>query len=115
MNLKEAAGNYSFADAELLYCNWDDGNFTIRLKSWDEKVIEIKFIDCIQFSYKLGDGISGFYINDSKSEFLDAALSRNYSVIPDQIIYKHYMILDIDDFPFFELVATNILVEKKSE
>ena len=111
--MQAAAENYSFADAELLDWKWEDGNCTTRLKAWDEKIIIITFVDCIQFSYKLGDGISGFYINDSKSEFLDAALSRNYSVIPDQIIYKHYMILDINDFPFLEIVATNIIMKRK--
>lgn len=110
--MKEAAENYSFADAELLDWKWEDGNCSTRLKAWDEKIIKMTFIDCIQFSYKLGDGISGFYVNDSNSDFLDSALSRNYKVVPSEINYRHYMLVDIDDFPFFELVATNVILDR---
>ncbi len=51
-------------------------------------------------------------ISDQKSEFLDDALSQKYEVIPKQQSYKVFQVEDIDDYPFIQIVAESVNIEK---
>lgn len=110
--MNEIDTGIDFADSELNCFEMNNSNLTLELKSWDENTIFVTFSDVIQFSYKLGDGISGLYKNDELSDFLNEALHRNYTTIPKDNPYSHYIVNDTLDFPFIEVVAANVSAVK---
>jgi len=110
--MKEIASNIDFADSSYISCETHKENLIVRVSSWDEKEIEITFINAIQFTYKQGSLIAGLYEKTNEKTFLEEILSRYFVKIPEDNPFKIYVILDIEDFVFFEIVAESILVLK---
>jgi hypothetical protein len=110
--MKNIITNIDFADSEYKSMEMSSGNLVVLLNSWDEMSISIKFIDVIQFMYKLGDGISGIYEDVNIDNMLNEALSRCYTEMPADHPYKHYKINDLQDFSFIEVIASEVSVSK---
>lgn len=100
-----------FADSEYKSMEMSNENLIIILTSWDEGKIAIKFLDVIQLQFRLGDGISGIY-EDTSNHFLDEALSRCYTKIPESHSYRYYEIRDLQGFPRIQIVGTEANAKK---
>ena len=94
-----------FHDATYRSCEMSKNNLSVYLNSWDDKLLKITFLNAIQFSYKLGDVVEGVFKQTGESPFLDEALSLLYEEIPPKHPFKLFQIVDIYEFPFFEVVA----------
>lgn len=103
---------FSLTDAEYEAFSTDRGDLTILLKSWDDAAIQINFTAVIRFSYKLGDTVSGLFKDAMGNEFLKEAIARCYSVVPEKHPYTYFSLVDIQNFPFLEIVAENFTICK---
>src|SRR5579862_2779500 len=94
--MKEALPNIDFADSSFNY-----------FKSWDCKEIEIKFSNIIRLKYEIGDFISNVYelSDDDCRKYL---INESERLGSETSSYKLFQILDIYDFPVFEVIAEKI-------
>lgn len=90
----------------------EDGNFVVYLNYCNGKILRLIFFNVIQFSYKLGSSVSHIYEITAKNPILDEALSFWYVKVPSDHPYKLFQIIDIEDFPFIEVVAERAEVVK---
>lgn len=111
--MKEIAPNIDFADSSYISCETHKENLIVLLNSWNEKEIEITFINAIQFTYKQGSFVAGLYEKTNESSYLEEILSRYFVKVPEDNPFKIFTMLDIEDFIFFEIIAENVLVLKK--
>jgi hypothetical protein len=111
--MKKICEYIDFADADYISCEWKNGDLTVCIEAWDEKQIKIIFQDAIQFSYKLGDVISGVFQVSEKSDLLEEATNRCFVNVPEKNTFKHFIIRDIYDFPFFEIIANSVTANKE--
>jgi len=112
MNKKPLFEDVDFADSVYRSCEMNDDILTVYLDSWDAKTLRIIFSHPIQFSYKLRDFVQGaFEVFDNPS--LNEALLLKYVKLPENHPFKLFQILDISDFPIFEIVAEKATVIKE--
>src|ERR1700733_4101397 len=100
--------NIDFADSEFHSIAIHENSLKLTLLSWNSKEIVILFSDAIQFIYKLGDVTQQVVEVVNGSDFLNEALTRNYEIIPADHPYHLFQIIDINDYPYIEIVATNV-------
>ncbi len=102
-----------FADSEILSYHSSNDNLILRLKCWNEKIIEFEFVDCILFlilnNWKISDVCE---LNDSF--LMERALKKVYETIPEQHPYKVFQFLDNDDDPAVEVACTNMIISVTS-
>ena len=111
---KKRVTNIDFADSEFKSYEMSGETLTLKLISWDEKLLKIVFLNCIQFSFKLGDFIADLYEIEEEISFLKEALSRYYVEIENEHPFKLFQLYDIQDFPFIEVVAESVKVTKEN-
>ena len=109
-----AAPKIDFADSRFKSYEMFENTLILNLISWDEKTLKVIFSNCIQFSYKLGDFIENLYEIMEESDFLREALSHKYVKTPSIHPFRLFQLQDISDFPFIEVVAESVSVEKIS-
>jgi hypothetical protein len=108
-----AVPNIDFSDAEFRSFNLSEDNVLyIYLTSWDEKLLTITFFRPIYFLYQLGHGISNIYSINENSKLIQDAMNKYYVKTPQKYLFKLYEIIDLDDFPFIQIVAESIEVNK---
>ena len=111
--MKKLSTNIDFADSEYISCKTNGGDLIIYLKSWDDKTIIITFSNAIRFIFRGGDVIADFYEIFDESLFLLEALSSYYEKIPEHHPFKVFLMLDIEDHSFFEVVSEKISFSKE--
>jgi hypothetical protein len=113
MKKKLAAEHIDFADSEYISFHMsEDSTLTIYLKSWNAKSLRIVFSHAIQFSYKLASDPSNlFQIEDNRD--LEKMLVETHGHVPPNHPFKLFVIEDIDDFPFIQVVAESVVVVKE--
>lgn len=102
--------NISLADSEYVsFSMSSDYDLTIHMKSWEEKPFKIIFIKATRFFFSSSDAPKEIY-QLSSSSFLENALSRKYIKIPIDHPYSHFQIEDIDEFPFIQVIAKEVIL-----
>jgi hypothetical protein len=113
MNKKLAAKHIGFADSEYKSFHMsEDATLTIYLKSWDAKTLRIVFTHAIQFFYTLGNEPSDLFEIENSPE-VDKMLIERYGRIPPDNSLKLFVLEDIDDFAFIQVVAESVDVFKE--
>ena len=115
MNKKTLFPNIDLADAEYRAFEMKNKILTIYFSSWDACIIRMVFSNPIQFFYKLGDIVSDAYEILDNSPTLNASLSLKYEKIPSNHPFKLYQIVDIQDFPFIEVIAEKTTLFKDNK
>ena len=112
MNKKPVFDYIDFADSEYLSFHIsEDATLTIYLKSWDAKFLNLIFNHVVQFSYKLGSDPSNLFEKKNSHE-LEKILLEIYGIVPADNTFKLFILEDIDDFPFIQVVAESVSVVK---
>ncbi|MBA3957519.1 MAG: hypothetical protein H0X51_03870 [Parachlamydiaceae bacterium] len=118
--MKEIASNIDFNDGSYRSCfvtEDSDKNLVVLINSWDGKTIKIFFTNPILFIFRINSFVSGIYEKTKdeslESSFLKEALSLYYHEIPEDHPFKIFVIMDIDDIAFFEVVAESVVVTKE--
>ena len=111
--MKEIASTIDFADASYRSCKTDNSDLIVYLNSWDDKTLKITFSNAIQFIYRGGSFIAGIYEKTDENSFLVEALSSYYEKIPEDHPFKIFVIIDIEDYFFFEVIAESIFISKE--
>jgi hypothetical protein len=57
--------------------------------------------------------IAGVYEETNETSFLLEALSLYYDKIPNDHLFKIFIIIDIENYYFFEVVAEKVLISKE--
>jgi hypothetical protein len=112
MEKKEISLHIDFKDSSFRSCEIKDDKLIIYLNSWNDKTLKLVFLELVQVIYKSGDFIEGVYEKLNKTE-LDEILQRYCGKTPEQHEFKIFQILDIYDFPLFEIVAKEMKVIKE--
>ncbi len=117
--MKEVAPNVDFADASYKSCTGESNDdLIVYLNSWDDKIIEIKFVNAIQFIYRGGSYIEGVYERTDESSSLSESLASYYEKIPKEHPFKILISSDLDynelcaEF-FFEDQFVGILTQER--
>ena len=108
MDRLNSAPNLDFADSAFKSCSMDGKNLIISLEAWDGRTIKLMFFHAVQFTYGIGDVIDGIYEFKNQSEFLREALANCYERIPEKHPFKHFELLDHDDYPVFRVIAEDM-------
>ena len=98
---------FSTADAEYPEIHQEDGDVVLRFKDWQEKVIEVFFVDPIAFKWQMTESFLDGEHDDSSYEILGSNwLSENLKqgTIADSEEYKHYK-LNFNGCGQFEILA----------
>ena len=116
--MSDIVTNIDFSDASFKFCEISEASpsgrtLTAYLTSWDDKIIKIEFHNTLQFSYKIGSVIKNLQVKD-KPVLLNEALLLHYEIVPTNHNFKEFALIDIEDFPFFEVVAKDVQVTKSS-
>lgn len=97
-----------FADGEVCSYAKQDESFIVRVRTWNNHLLAIKFLDCIGVM-DLGVGeISGFKQEDKKSFFMDNVLSKFYEQVPTSHPYNLYQFINHDGQPILEVIASSV-------
>ena len=115
MNMKIKATKVDLTNARLESITMDDQTFTLIIDSQEEKSMRIVFFNPIQFSYNIGNIIQDLYQLTDDPPFLRKAMSLIYEKIPDVHPFKLFQLIDINDFPFIEIVAESVQVIPKGD
>lgn len=111
MNIKEAAPKIDFADSSYRSCEMSNNTLFVFLNSWDDKIIKITFNNSIEFIYKIGSFVAGFYELEDWP-LLNEILSKYYKNLPEKHPFKVFVIKDIEDCDFITVVAEHANVIK---
>ncbi len=97
------------ADSELVGYSYsrNNDNLIIEIKAWNENIIEITFISPILFVDKECEAMTAFRQNFSYSDIYLEALNKTYEKIPEDIPYKYFQFLNLDDEPVLEIISIN--------
>lgn len=111
--MKVFDSDIDFADSHYKATKYENSNLTVKIISWDEKIISIIFFNVIKFIYKDGSIIDSVYEDVTENSFLSEALALYYNnLIPEHHLFKRFIIIDIEDYPIFEVVAEKISISK---
>lgn len=110
--MKELEFNIDFSDSSYVSCEANDKALIIYVSSWNNQTIKIEFSNVIEFLYRGGSFISGIYQKTAETSLLKEALTLYYDKIPLSHPFKTFVVLDIEDVAFFEVVAEEITVSK---
>ena len=111
-NVRDVTSEIDFADAEFKSCELCNEYLLVIITAWDEREVQLKFKDAIQFSYKLGGSISSIIECITPTSFLQESLNLVYDKSPLNHSYVEFQILDTDDFPFIQVVAESLEIVK---
>ena len=101
-----------FADSRYQSLKYSENTLTVFLEGWDESIIQLRFVNPIEISYKIGDLGATIY-ETHEGQILKHALSQYYENIPQNCPFKLFQIMDIQDFPFIEIVAESVTATKE--
>ncbi|MGC1877910.1 MAG: hypothetical protein WA347_05265 [Rhabdochlamydiaceae bacterium] len=111
--MRDIAPNIGFADSSYKSCEMSNGNLVVYLNSWDNKTLKISFLNTIEFSYKIGSFTAGVFEKTDEYLLLNEALDLYYEKLPETHSFKVFVIIDIEDFPVFKVVAEEVNVVKE--
>lgn len=101
-----------FADAEFQTFSLAENNeLTLILKLWNDTFVSLVLTDVLKFNYSKGDIIKDIYEND-ESQLLNESLLDCFVKIPEHHSFKLYQLVDVQDYPFIEIVASAINVSR---
>jgi hypothetical protein len=109
----EIASNIGFEDASFRSCEIFNKTLQVYLNSWDNKTIKMTFSNTIQFMYKINSFIAGAYEKKEETSFFKDALLLRYKKIPEDHPFKLFVLIDIENNTFFEVIAEKVLVHKE--
>lgn len=102
---------FSLDDSELYDYNGSEDSVIIKIKTWQEKLIEITFFDPILFIDHFFGYTAKFGKKTTKTSLLLEALNDNYKKIPENHPYKLFQFLDLYDKPNLEIICTGYKVK----
>jgi hypothetical protein len=97
-----------FSDSELSGYTREGDTLVVRVKGWNEKFINLKFVDVIgQRDVGAGNFSAAVQGAEASAGFLREVLARSFAVVPQTHGYLVYSFLDHDDQPTLEIVAAS--------
>ena len=112
----EADPGVDFADSNLISyeCSRKDNCLTIKINTWNDCILKIKFYDLLFIADRGGDDITAFCIQNVESSLLKEVLEKNYDQgkIPDDHPYKLYHFLGLYDEPVMDIVCQSFEIQK---
>jgi hypothetical protein len=95
-----------FSDSELDSYSRSGGVVLVRVKSWNERLLVVRFRDAIGLRDLSAGSFSGAVRGSAASaQFLREALECSYTALPTAHPYHVYSFLNADDEPALEVVA----------
>lgn len=111
--MKEIVSEIDFADSSYKSCQTENGDLIVYLNSWDDRKIKIIFKNAIHFIFKGGGGIVGIFEKTNTSASFLETLSLYYEHIPKNHPFKEFVVIDVEDSVFFEIIAEKVSVIKE--
>ena len=108
MSMSEVQTSIGFADGEILGCERMGSTVVVQVKAWNAKLLRVSFKDVQALLDLIPSDISGFYCYDEETELMCKALSYAYDEPPMQHPYKHFVFMNNDDQPCFDIVAAEM-------
>jgi hypothetical protein len=103
-----------FSDAEIISYFREQNHLTVKVKTWNDKLLSVLFSDVVGvIDCGLGD-ISSFVKENGESLFLTTILNQVYESIPDDQPYHLFQFLNLDDNPCLEIVAVSQIISENS-
>lgn len=113
MSMSKIQTIVGFADGEILGCERTGSTVVVQVKTWNAKFLRVSFKDVqVSVDFMAGD-ISGFYCYNEESELMRKALNYAYEKFPIQHAYKHFVFLNNDAQPCFDIVAAEMEVSEE--
>lgn len=100
-----------FADSEILSFKSEKNHVVVYLLTWNETVLEMKFMDCLCFLSFGATDISEICENSS-SKLLQVALDQKR---PLEQGYKLYQLLDLQDESSMEIVSKDLVITEAKD
>ena len=111
---KLTAPNTHFSDSEFRSFELKENNLlNIYFTSWDERLITIECYNPIYFIYQLGYHIENIY-ETNNSHLLNEIVSKYYEKVPPHHPFKLFMVNDLEDFSFMQIIAESLNITKGS-
>jgi hypothetical protein len=99
-----------FADGSVVGYTRNLSSLTLTLKAWNDDRLRIEFTGVLGLR-DLGVGdVSDLCEESDKSVFMEDAIASAYEVVPEEIPYKLFRLLDLDDQPMMEIVAADVKI-----
>ncbi|MFZ5896847.1 MAG: hypothetical protein ACOY0T_37670 [Myxococcota bacterium] len=97
-----------FSDSELSGYTREGDTLVVRVKGWNAKRINLKFVDIIgQRDVGAGSFSAAVQGAEVSAGFLREVLAQSFTVVPQTHSYLVYSFLDHDDRPTLEIVAAS--------
>ena len=89
-----------------------DKTLSVFINAWNSQVLRITFTNTLGSIHKIGSFITGVYEKKEPTLFLEELISLYYEQPPKNHKFKTFIIVDIEDNVFFEIVAEQATVLK---
>lgn len=108
---KSVPSEIGFADGEIESYQKVADVLTVRVKAWNERLLEVTFRDVLRLSdFDAGD-IHDLRELSGESDFYKKALDHVYDSRPDVVPYRHYSFIGIEGDGVLDVVAETVAVE----
>lgn len=102
-----------FADSNIVSYRSKNENVVITLKCWNEKVLELEFVESILVLITNSWNISDI-CEITESILLDKVLSQAYEIIPKNHEYRIFQFIDNSDNPAIEVISKQLIISMSS-
>ena len=109
---REVESKWSLADSEFVSLTRDACDASVRLVSWDDALLTLRFVDAVALIETDAGDISGVVVTDEmsalKSRYLDTAFETRPAADP----WLTYSFLNLDNEPVIEVVARRLEITR---
>lgn len=95
-----------FEDGHIVGYRASSSGLEVEYEFWNEKHGRLVFDGLIGVRDNSAIGVTVSVLAEKRqSDFVDALVCRLYECPPDDLRWRHFQFLDLDDQPMFEVVA----------
>ncbi len=108
--------NYSLslADSRIVNYQSSNGDLIIFLECWNEKLLKLRFIDCVFFSIFSNWKIIDICEAEDQAVF-NKAMKSVYEIIPTDNPYKLYQFIDDEGEPAAYIISSGFIINDARE
>lgn len=103
--MKKVLSSIDFTNACFEFSHEENLNFTIYLNYIDRKTLNVVFNNTIKLTFNRSNQIKGMYEIIDEDTFLTEAIASHYKIITKEHPFKYFVILGINDYPIFKIIA----------
>ncbi len=97
-----------FADADIDSYEKKQNCLLVRVRTWNDKQLLLKFSDFVGLSdYGIGN-ISGLFKEDTITTLMSRITTEMYEVKPDAVPYSSFQFLNLDGEVSLEIIANDV-------